>query len=488
LIINELRIIEFFSFHCIPIIYTFARQLFTTCLAMATLYYKFRSTKNKGYLTARFQYRIELDEKSKDIYFDARLEDPRFYVDKEYFSKTYKDPILREKEKNSKNLERRKVASDLDSEENRLRNLVIDQFNKVKDPESLTQEWFKDIINEYLHPGLKKKESSVKVKDNHLITVMEHYTSYKSSLTVNTIKKMGVVKSKLERYEQDFKTKLKITDINTDFRDQFVKWSQDNHYASGTISRDLTFLRTICYYASNELDLEIYSKIERVKAKAEKIKNPFTDNRDNPEEILEVYLTPVEIAEIEKNDELPEYLANARDIFLIGYETGQRISDYLRFDKEMLKTINGVTLINFIQKKTRKQMLLPLSSRVLKILEKRNGEFPRRISDQKFNDYIKLVCKESKITETTLGVKRIKVLKDSNDEESEIWRGIPGYYPKYELIAGHTARRSFCTNHYGIWPTSDIMYFSGHSTETMLLQYIKAKPIERALQIFKNLN
>ena len=455
---------------------------------MATLYYKFRSTKNKGYLTARFQYRIELGEKSKDIYFDTLLKDKRFFVDKEYFYKTYKDPILREKEKNSKNLDKRKLASDLDSEENKLRSLVINQFNNIENPESLTKEWFKDIINEYLHPDFKKKSSVAKIIGNDLIAVLEHYKNYKSDLTVNTVKKMGVVKSKLDRFENDLQIRLKITDVNTDFRDQFVKWSIENHYASGTISRDLTFLRTICYYASNELDLEIYNKLERVKYKSEKIKNPFTDNRDNPEEILEAYLTPNEIAAIENNSDLPEYLDNARDLFLIGYETGQRISDYLRFDKEMLKTINGVTLISFIQKKTKKQMLLPLSSRVLRILEKRNGEFPRRISDQKFNDYIKLICEKSKIMESTLGVKRVKVLTDPNNEESGIWRGIPGYFPKHKLISGHTARRSFCTNHYGVWPTSDIMYFSGHSTEAMLLQYIKAKPIERALQIFKNLN
>ena len=104
---------------------------------MATLYYKFRSTKNKGYLTARFQFRIEIDSKPKDIYFDARLEDQKFYVDKEYFNSIYKDPILREKEKNSKNLDKRKVASDLDAEENKLRNLAIDQFNKIENPESL---------------------------------------------------------------------------------------------------------------------------------------------------------------------------------------------------------------------------------------------------------------------------------------------------------------------------------------------------------------
>ena len=455
---------------------------------MSTLYYKYRSTKNKGYLTARFQYRIDFDEKPKDIYFDALLEDKRFFVDKEYFSKTYKDPILREKEKNSKNLDKRKVASDLDAEENTIRNLVIDEFRAIENPKDLTKEWFKDIINEYLHPGFKKKKYQVKIVGNDLIAVLEHYKKYKSNLAPNTIKKMGVVKSKLERYESDLNIKLKLTDINTNFRDEFIKWSNEKQYASGTISRDLTFLRTICYYASSELDLEIYEKLDRVKFKLEKIKNPYTDNRDNPEEILEAYLTPNEIEEIEKIKDLSEYLDNARDLFLIGYETGQRISDYLRFDKSMIKIVNGVTLINFIQKKTKKQMLLPLSNRVLRILEKRNGEFPRRISDQKFNDYIKLVCEEAKITETVLGVKRVKVLTDLKDEESGIWRGVPGYYPKHELVAGHTARRSFCTNHYGFWPTSDIMYFSGHSTEAMLLQYIKAKPIERALQIFKNLN
>ena len=122
---------------------------------MSTLHYKYRSTKNKGYLTARFQYRIDFGEKPKDIYFDALLEDKRFFVDKEYFSKTYKDPILREKEKNSKNLDKRKVASDLDAEENIIRNLVIDQFRAIENPETLTKEWFKDIISEYLHPASK---------------------------------------------------------------------------------------------------------------------------------------------------------------------------------------------------------------------------------------------------------------------------------------------------------------------------------------------
>ncbi|MBK6836268.1 MAG: hypothetical protein IPG89_19210 [Bacteroidetes bacterium] len=38
-------------------------------------------------------------------------------------------------------------------------------------------------------------------------------------------------------------------------------------------------------------------------------------------------------------------------------------------------------------------MSIPLSKRVIAILEKRSGEFPRQISDQRYNEYIKEVCK-----------------------------------------------------------------------------------------------
>lgn len=455
---------------------------------MATLYFKYRSSKNQGFLTARFQFRITKNGKPKDVYFDALLDDKKFFVTKEYFDSVYKDPQLREKEKKSRSLEKRKFASTLDAEENKLREISIEAFNKVANPEDLKSDWFKKIIRSYLHPYLIEVPTKKASCENNLLDVIEHYKNNKTGLTLNSTKKMGVIKTKMERFQNDLGVKFKMEDINLSFRDQFVKWSTDNKYASGTIARDFGFIRTLCYYANDELDFPIDSKISRVKLKTEKIKNPFTNNRDNPEEILEPYLNEEEIKSLEDLNDLPEYLENARDLFLVGYETGQRISDYLRFDADMIKVIDGVTLIEFIQKKTKKQMLLPLSKRVLRILEKRDGEFPRRISDQKFNDYIKLVCEKAEINQKVLGVKKIKKLLDENDKDSGIWRGVAGYYTKSELISGHTARRSFCTNRYGKWATSDIMYFSGHSSEAMLLQYIKAKPVERALQIFKNLD
>ena len=84
-----------------------------------------------------------------------------------------------------------------------------------------------------------------------------------------------------------------------------------------------------------------------------------------------------------------DYLDNARDWLLIACYTGQRISDYLNFTSSMIITDeDGISYIEFSQKKTNTKMRLPILSKVSEILDKRNGEFPRRISEQKLNKYI----------------------------------------------------------------------------------------------------
>ncbi len=46
--------------------------------------------------------------------------------------------------------------------------------------------------------------------------------------------------------------------------------------------------------------------------------------------------------------------------------------------------------------------------------------------------------------------------------------------PKYQLVKTHTARRSFCTNHYVAGKSiQSIMLFSGHKTEGSFYRYIR---------------
>jgi integrase len=120
-------------------------------------------------------------------------------------------------------------------------------------------------------------------------------------------------------------------------------------------------------------------------------------------------------------------------------------------------------------------MAIPLSKKVVAILKKRGGEFPRQISDQRYNDYIKEVCKLAELNEKIKGSK--------SKTEKKITRKESGIFEKWELVTSHIGRRSFATNNYGRIPTSLLINVTGHSTETMFLEYIGKTETEKAIQL-----
>jgi integrase len=97
----------------------------------------------------------------------------------------------------------------------------------------------------------------------------------------------------------------------------------------------------------------------------------------------------------------------------------------------------------------------------MEILE-RLGNFPRPISDQRFNEWMKIVCRESGLIQEVHGTRQ-----NPTTHKKEM-----GTFQKWELIRSHTCRRSFATNHYNKLPNKLIMAVTGHATEKMLLNYI----------------
>ena len=154
----------------------------------------------------------------------------------------------------------------------------------------------------------------------------------------------------------------------------------------------------------------------------------------------------------------------------------------MRFTKEMIRIEKGKSLIEFEQQKTGKLMTIPIHAKVQQILDKNKGEFPYRISDQRYNDYIKEVCKIAGIVEEIKGKKQLNISKQNNIQKI---RRVEGVYPKYELVTSHIGRRSFATNYYGDIPTSYLIYVTGHSSEVMFLNYIGKSNKDMALELTK---
>jgi site-specific recombinase XerD len=184
------------------------------------------------------------------------------------------------------------------------------------------------------------------------------------------------------------------------------------------------------------------------------------------EDAENIYLSEEELLKIRYTTLPSQALENVRDIFLLACYTGVRSQDYHKLNNN--SRIQG-NMLKVRTEKTDEEVIIPLHPVAESILEKYNGR-PRIISNQKFNTYIKDVCKLAGIVEDTtltrtVGGKRIATTK-----------------PKYDCVSSHTARRSFATNAYkaGV-PTLAIMAITGHRTEKVFLKYVKVTKQEHAL-------
>lgn len=159
-----------------------------------------------------------------------------------------------------------------------------------------------------------------------------------------------------------------------------------------------------------------------------------------------------------------ETLDKVRDLFLIGAYTGLRFSDFSSLD---LKSIEG-NFIKIKQTKTGDRITIPIMSKLRPVLNKYPEALPS-LSNQNFNDYIKVVAKLAGLTED----REVKNSKGNIENKTTS--------PLYQLISSHACRRSYATNMFkaGI-PPMLIMSATGHKTETSFLKYIRANNDDKA--------
>ncbi len=413
---------------------------------MATVNFLYRSTKEKAYLHLRLLYRFN----DTDFVFGGNT---KLEVTKDYWTKQHK-------QKRPKDIEISNTQTVVNNKINLLANYILNSFN-AESMNNINKDWLILQIDNFYNP-LKEDEDIPK----DLTKYIEYYIDYRiHELASTSIQKFKTIKNKMEKLQQERRKPILISEINDSFKNEFVTYYKKNNYAQNTIQREFTFIKTFCRHA-RFLGLETSQQLDGLsidKGKVEKI-----------------YLTFDELHKLESIEpkKLSESLNNAKDWLIISCYTGQRISDFLRFTANMIRIENGKSLIEFTQKKTNKLMTVPLHKKVLEILEKRNGQFPYSISDQRYNEFIKRVCEIAEINQIVFGS-----VQKSTDKKSKVYRKEEGFYKKHELITSHIGRRSFATNFYGTIPTSLLINVTGHSTEVMFLNYIGKSNKDKAIEL-----
>ncbi|MBR9845286.1 MAG: site-specific integrase [Algicola sp.] len=260
---------------------------------------------------------------------------------------------------------------------------------------------------------------------------------------------------------KDFNNELDFESIDMTFYYSFVSFLEEKSYSLNTIGKHIKNIIALMNRATED-------------GINNNLKYKHRDFKRVSEKTSSIYLNSDEIESIYNLDlSFNKDWERARDVFMIGYYTGQRVSDYNGLTKQHIKVFEGQEVLEIYQKKTKKIVYIPIHDNIKAIMNLRyNGGFPEKLSDQQINEYIKKVGRKAKIKDIVL----TKITVGGAVKEEAL--------PKHKLIGTHTARRSFCTNAYlSKMPVIDIMAISGHTTEREFYNYIKVTPQERAIKI-----
>ena len=280
----------------------------------------------------------------------------------------------------------------------------------------------KDLV-EYLNEFIKIKELTSKAK---------------------LVEKLVAIRNQLIEFTSI--QNVYLTDINQKFVNELTHyWQYERKLQPNTISKNFKFL----------MQLFNYLKVEGV------LTNDKYKRLSYPKGIATnaIALTKEEVKCLQEYEPKTQSLRRIKDLFLVLIYSGLRFSDGIRIHPSWLK---GEMLLVRTQK-TDDKLSIPLHPLLNDLLQKYAYNLqPLNISNQKFNKYVKVLCKEAGITE------EVEIVKyEGKDKVYKV-------KIKHQLVGSHTGRRTFITNAIiaGV-PLSVIQKITGHRRLTTLQTYVK---------------
>lgn len=431
---------------------------------MATLNYKI----NEGAKTDPTKIYIRFKGKDFDCEMPTEIQ-----VSKKDWSK------IKQKVKTTANSD--DIRNDVNQNLKNLKDFIFNEYNSdYSDGKKIDKDWLRIQINSFNGQSTNSdKDTTIFIVEyaNKFAEDSKDRTNIRTGQKIKTRTTQDYLDTinKVKSYEKHIGKRIRFLDVDLKFHGGFIQ-----------------FLRTVQILGDNTIGGKIDNiksfvrdaEINKIKVNPEYKSPKFYSPSFKPKDI---YFNEEEILKIKNHVfELNSYLDNARDWLIIGLWTGLRISDLLELTEKDLKG-EFIDNTNF---KTNIPVTIPIHPYVREILDKRLGCFPRKISDQNFNDYIKKVAEEVGFKEKVDGSKMCLIEDEDNNpildlNGKKMHRKKQGKYYKHELVTSHICRRSFASNLYGKIDTLTIMKITGHTTEKQFLDYIKITPKQHAEKLSK---
>lgn len=292
--------------------------------------------------------------------------------------------------------------------------------------------------------------------------------SKRKKVSAGMLRIYGYVKERLKAYEVFSGNKVTFKNIDYNFYENWLEFLTYDyvHVGKNVECKGLkvnTIGLTIKHFRGFIKDRMRRKIIEPI---------DLSDFKIPEEEVDAIYLSNDEIGAIYKADLSNEaYLEPYRDLFVFACLTGLRFSDFLEVRLEDFRQ-------GFLYKKQEKSehwVVIPLRKEAMEIFNNRFTHGIPKLSNAKFNSYVKLIG-------LAAGIK--SMVKFSHRKGNKT---VTENKAKCDWITTHTARRSFCTNEFlAGTPVKLIMKISGHKTEKDFYKYIRVAP-EEAARVIQNL-
>ena len=318
-------------------------------------------------------------------------------------------------------------ALEFNVELNNLANCCTREAMRKKETNQfLSKEDYKQIVQDCID---RDNAVNSEISISHLKT---QFLSYKSNFVKEgTLKEYRTVFKGLEDFEKHKGTKLILREMDGKFLDQFeVFLSRKKNTNDGdkegllndTIHKYISTLKVFLKWC-NDNDYLVHPDVFKTQ------KTNFKKKAYN--EIIA--LSESEIQKLMNHDlsDRPS-LERVRDLFCLLCYTGQRFEDLINFDPKDIKN----NAWDFISVKVKKRVIVPFEGYIApaKDILERIGYSVPKISNQKFNEYIKTVGKLAGMDEI------IKITRYSGKQKLVIEKR------KYDFLSSHVGRRSMVTN------------------------------------------
>jgi len=308
-----------------------------------------------------------------------------------------------------------------------------------------------------------EKDNEIKQNEKLIYYSKKLLEEKKNHIKIATYRACNQTIKMLEKFEKKHSNFLKFDNIDLSFYRGFVTFLENENYSVNSIGKHIKNLKI---FLNDALTNGVTNKVI-FKSKSFKVLTETT---------TEIYLTQGEIKALaEKDFSNRPRIELARDIFLIGCYTGQRVSDYNGLNNENIEFLDGHNFIKIKQQKTNTPVLIPITNDIEKVMKRYNNNFPPKLSEPILRANLKTACSSAGFIELI----NISYHKGGKEINAKI--------PKYNLVKTHTARRSFCTNHYVAGkPIQNIMLYSGHKTEKEFYKYIRIEKKQEAIAVHKS--